>query len=92
MTNSGKRLRAVMALVPLALGATTIVAQARECPAVVVGTNNPATDVLNVQQAVDRCATVLLQGSFSFAGMSTGDPLRVITLGRSVNIVGQFDD
>src|SRR6185503_8824063 len=84
--------RIVVSLVTLALGAASVVVEARECPAVVVGTNDPATDVLNVQQAVDRCATVLLQGSFSFAGMSTGDPLRVITLGRSVNIVGQFDD
>ena len=84
--------RIVVSLVTLALGAASVVVEARECPAVVVGTNDPTTDVLNVQQAVDRCATVLLQGSFSFAGMSTGDPLRVITLGRSVNIVGQFDD
>ena len=84
--------RIVVSLVTLALGAASVVVEARECPAVVVGTNDPATDVLNVQQAVDRCATVLLQGNFSFAGMSTGDPLRVITLGRSVTIVGQFDD
>jgi len=84
--------RIVVSLVTLALGAASVVVEARECPAVVVGTNDPTTDVLNVQQAVDRCATVLLQGNFSFAGMSTGDPLRVITLGRSVNIVGQFDD
>jgi hypothetical protein len=81
----------VRSLVLLALGATTIVAHARECPAVVVGTNNAATDASNVQQAVDACATVRLQGSFRFSGMETGDPLRVITLSRSVNVVGQLD-
>ena len=84
--------RIVVSLVTLALGAASVVVEARECPAVVVGTNDPATDVLNVQQAVDGCALVLLRGKFSFAGMSTGDPHRVVSLRRSVKIVGQFDD
>jgi len=78
--------------VTIGLGLTNLVAQALECPAVVVGTNDAATDVLNVQQAVDECASVLLQGKFRFAGMSTGEPLRVVTIRRSVNIVGQPDD
>lgn len=87
----GRRRRIVVSLVTLVFGTTSVVVQARECPAVVVGTNDPATDVLNVQQAVDRCGSVLLQGKFSFAGMSTGDPLRAVTVRRSVNIVGQLD-
>ena len=88
----GRRRRIVVSMVTLALGAASVVVDARECPAVVVGTNDPATDVPNVQQAVDGCALVLLQGKFSFDGMSTGDPLRVVSVRRSVNIVGQFDD
>ena len=67
------RRRIIVSLVTLALGAASVVVDARECPAIVVGTNDPATDVVNVQQAVDGCALVLLQGKFSFAGMSTGD-------------------
>lgn len=88
----GRRRRIVVSLVTLVLGVASIVVEARECPAVVVGTNNPATDVRNVQQAVDRCGLVLLRGTFSFAGMSTGDPPRVVSLRRSVNVVGKFDD
>jgi hypothetical protein len=76
----------------LLLGTTSVVVEARECPAAVVGTSDPATDVLNVQQAVDGCASVLLRGTFNFAAMSTGQPLRVISLRRSVNIIGQSDD
>ena len=87
-----RRRRILVSLVTLVLGTTSVVVEARECPAVVVGTNDPATDVLNIQQAVDGCASVRLQGKFSFAGMSTGEPLRVITLRRSVNIAGQLDD
>ena len=99
MTNSAQQpgamlhfVRRTASWVLLALGATSIPTEARECPALVVGTNNPANDVSNVQQAVDGCGTVLLQGRFSFAGMSTGEPLRVVTLRRSVSVVGQFDD
>jgi hypothetical protein len=87
----GRRRRIVASLVTLTLGTMSVVVEARECPAVVVGTNNPAIDVLNVQQAVDECANVLLRGKFDFTGMETGDPLRVVTLRRSVNLVGQRD-
>jgi hypothetical protein len=82
----------IVALAALALGATSVAVGADECPAVVVGTNNPAVDVSHVQQAVDECARVLLQGKFRFAGMETGEPLRVISVHRSVRIVGQPDN
>jgi hypothetical protein len=87
----GRRRRIVVSLVTLALGAMSVVVEARVCPAVVVGTNDPAIDVVNVQQAVDGCGRVLLRGKFSFVGMSTGDPLRVVSVRRSVSIVGQLD-
>jgi hypothetical protein len=82
----------VMSRVLLLLSATSATAEARECPETVVGENNAATDVIAVQQAVDDgCDTVRLQGTFSFSDMSTGEPLRVVSVSRSVNIVGQLD-
>jgi hypothetical protein len=56
-----------------------------------VGQNDAAIDVPAVQQAVDNCGTVRLQGRFRFSGMETGLPPRVVTVGRSVNIVGERD-
>lgn len=88
----GRRHRLVTSWALVVLGATSVAAEARECPAIVVGKNNPAADVPAVQRAVDRgCATVRLQGSFNFSGISTGEPLRVVSVRRSVNIVGQLD-
>ena len=83
----------IASLVTLVLGSTSVVVEAGDCPAVVVGTNNPAIDVPHVQQAVDACAKVLLQGVLNFTGMETGDPpLRVIALRRSVTVAGRRDD
>jgi hypothetical protein len=76
-------------LAALVLGSMSVVVEALECPAVVVGTNNAAIDVSNVQQAVDECASVTLQGKFRFVGMTSGFPFRVVTVSRSVNITGQ---
>ncbi len=88
----GRWRRIVMSLFTLSLGVTSVAVKALECPAVVVGTNNPAIDVPQVQLAVDLCGRVLLQGKFSFAGMESGDPPRVITLRRTVTIAGQPDE
>ena len=84
--------RIVVSLVTLALGAMSVVVEASPCSVVIVGTNDAATDVQNVQQAVDGCANVVLQGKFRFVGMETGDPLRVVTVHESVNITGQPDN
>ena len=87
------RLRLIMhSLVMLALGATSGGINALQCPAVVVGTNNAAIDVPQVQEAVDGCSAVRLRGTFSFASTATDFPLRVVTVRTSVDIAGQYDD
>src|SRR5262245_26617244 len=82
----------MMSVAALALGSTAVAAEASSCETVIVGTNDPAIDVPAVQQAVDDgCAKLVLQGKFRFVGMESGDPLRVVTVRRSVSISGQID-
>jgi hypothetical protein len=88
----GRRRTIVATLAALVLGSMISVVEALECPAVVVGTNDPAIDVPGVQQAVDECASVTLQGNFSFDVIATGIPFRIVTVSRSVNITGQPND
>ena len=92
MGPTNRCLTILTALVVAAFGATSAIAEPHGCPAVVIGENDPASDVDSVQHAVDNCRHVFLQGTFNFTGMETGDPLSVVKISRPVNIVGVLDD
>jgi hypothetical protein len=64
---------------------------------VVIGTGDPAIDVLAVQAAVDAGDTVILKGHFSFDRPPTvavplvGYPLATVLVSKAVTIVGEDD-
>ena len=73
------------------LGSVGAFAAVPNCSVVVIGQNDPPTDVGNVQQAVDECDTVFLQGAFDFTDMESGEPSSVIRVVRSVKLIGLQD-
>src|SRR5688572_24412662 len=77
-------------LVRLVLAAALFAGSSAQA-APVVGTGVPATDQAAVQAAVTAGGTVTLEGTFSFAGLGSGTPARVITIAGAVRIVGVPD-